>query len=201
MEMSFSTPIEPESPGRRPGRRGRAAAKWDRRGGALVLQSHAHRRPRVLAPGRPVGDPRRRLSEDALRLVGGILTRAQPLTAFGNTVAASCLRLVPGQEAPTNVCWGYRDRSSLVRVPLSFAAGRRLDRTMNPNEDGEYPGAVSRPTIEYRSPDGSAFVNLLLAAATVCAREELISETSARRRPHRTAVCRAYGEDAAGVNR
>ena len=46
------------------------------------------------------------------------LAHAGPLTAFGNTVAASYLRLVPDQEAPTRICWGHRNRSSLIRVPL-----------------------------------------------------------------------------------
>ena len=34
----------------------------------------------------------------------------------------SYFRLVPHQEAPTNVCWGDRNRSVLVRVPLGWAA-------------------------------------------------------------------------------
>ena len=31
-------------------------------------------------------------------------------------------RLVPHQEAPTNICWGDRNRSVLVRVPLGWSA-------------------------------------------------------------------------------
>jgi glutamine synthetase len=118
------------------------------------------------------------LSDDALRLIGGILKNASTLTAFGNTVAASFLRLVPGQEAPTNVCWGFHNRASLVRVPLSFSAPRRLDQVMNPGEDGAYPDKLARPTVEYRSPDGSAFVQLLLAAVTICAEEGMIAPES-----------------------
>ena len=113
------------------------------------------------------------LSDDALRLIGGILGQAGPLTAFGSTVAASYLRLVPGQEAPTRICWGSRNRSSLVRVPLDFGGTRRLDQVMNPDEKGDYPAHLARPTIEYRSPDGSAFPQLLLAAVTLCAEHGL----------------------------
>jgi glutamine synthetase len=133
----------------------------------------------VLRNGRNVmNDDDGKLSDDALRLVGGLLRHASTLTAFGNTVAASYLRLVPGQEAPTSICWGYHNRASLVRVPLSFATARRLDQAMNPGESGGYPDRLARPTIEYRSPDGSAFVHLLLAAITACVEEGMIAPES-----------------------
>ena len=119
------------------------------------------------------------LSDDALRLIGGLLEQAPALTGFGNSVAASYLRLVPGQEAPTDVCWGRRDRSSLIRVPLSFQTGRRLDQVMNPGDTGDYPTNVVRPTIEYRGPDGSAFTLLLLAAVTLSAERGLSSPDAA----------------------
>jgi glutamine synthetase len=106
------------------------------------------------------------LSEPALALVGGLLRHAPSLTAFGNTVAGSYLRLVPNQEAPTRLSWGASDRSALLRVPLDFATAARLDRAMNPGEDGPYPEQLARPTIEIRSPDGSAFPQLLLAGLT-----------------------------------
>ncbi len=109
------------------------------------------------------------LSVEAKKLVGGLLAKAVPLTAFGSTVAASYLRLVPGQEAPTNVCWGLQNRAALIRVPLSFSIAKRLDQVMNPAETGPYPESLARPTVEYRSPDGSAFGLLLLAAVTMCA--------------------------------
>ncbi len=116
-------------------------------------------------------DPGGELSEDALRLIGGLLGRAKALTAFGNTVASSYLRLVPDQEAPTRVCWGRRNRSSLLRVPLDFHTEKRLDAAMNPSEEGPYPAHLARPTVEYRSPDGSAFCHLLLAAVALAAGE------------------------------
>lgn len=107
------------------------------------------------------------LSEPARRLIGGLLRHAAPLAAFGNTVAGSYLRLVPDQEAPTHLCWGRSDRSALLRVPLDFASAGRLDLAMNPDEDGDYPASLARPTVELRSPDGSAFPQLLLAAVAL----------------------------------
>lgn len=118
------------------------------------------------------------LSEDALRLIGGVLEHAGPLTGFGNSVAASYLRLVPNQEAPTRVCWGQRNRSSLIRVPLSFHMETRLDQLFNPGEQGEFPAGLARPTVEFRSPDGSAFTYLMLVALLACARDGLTSDTS-----------------------
>ncbi len=119
------------------------------------------------------------MSDEALRLIGGILGHAKELTSFGSTVTASYLRLVPGQEAPTRICWGRRNRSSLLRVPLDFAVEGRLDRAMNPGERGDYPDSLGRPTVEYRGPDGCAFTHLLLSAITVCIEEGLLSEESA----------------------
>jgi glutamine synthetase len=119
------------------------------------------------------------LSAETVRMIGGLLGRAAPLTGFGNTVAASYLRLVPGQEAPTRICWGRHNRSTLIRVPLDFATAERMDRAMNPTEDSPYPEDLSRPTVEYRTPDGSALTHPLLAAVTLCAEEGLMSEEAA----------------------
>jgi len=127
-----------------------------------------------------IRDTEGRLTEEAMKLMGGLLSHASPLMAFGNTVAASYLRLVPNQEAPTRICWGERNRSSLIRVPLDFCTKTRLDQVMNPGEKGEYPSGLSRPTIEYRSPDGSAFSQPLLAAVALCAEDGLQSADSAQ---------------------
>jgi len=96
-------------------------------------------------------------------------------------VAASYLRLVPGQEAPTRVCWGRRNRSSLIRIPLGFRTSQRLDLQMNPEERGPYPDLTAHPTLELRSPDGSAFVNLLLAAVTACVEDGLAADDGLER--------------------
>ena len=61
-----------------------------------------------------------KLSDTAKKMIAGILRLSKSLTAFGNTIPTSYLRLVPHQEAPTNICWGDRNRSVLVRVPLGW---------------------------------------------------------------------------------
>ena len=111
------------------------------------------------------------LTDAARRLIGSYLSHAASLTAFGNTVPVSFLRLVPHQEAPTAICWGDRNRSVLVRVPLGWQGlDDRMFRDANPG--AEPVGALpdDSQTVELRSPDGSAAVHLLLAGMTVAAR-------------------------------
>ena len=51
------------------------------------------------------------LSETARKAIAGMMELAPSITAFGNTNPTSYFRLVPHQEAPTNICWGDRNRS------------------------------------------------------------------------------------------
>ncbi len=108
------------------------------------------------------------LSVPARKLVAGFLEMAVPMTAFGNTVPTSYFRLVPHQEAPINVCWGYRNRSALVRIPLGWlnAAGMACDA----NPDSAAPQVEQTQTVEFRSADGSANLHFLMAGLCVAAR-------------------------------
>jgi len=103
------------------------------------------------------------LSTEALMLIGGLCHYAPSLTAFGNTVTASYLRLVPGQEAPTKVCWSHSNRNSLIRVPLAWNKANNLASKINPQQKELFEYHNTRQTVEFRSPDGSALVHLLLA--------------------------------------
>ena len=111
------------------------------------------------------------LTDTALKVIGGYLSHAASLTAFGNTVPTSFLRLVPHQEAPTAICWGDRNRSVLVRVPLGW---QNIDDSMFRDANPIEPPIADLPndsqTVELRSPDGSAAVHLLLAGIAVAAR-------------------------------
>ena len=103
------------------------------------------------------------ISNVAKRMIAGILDLAGSLTAFGNTIPTSYLRLVPHQEAPTNICWGDRNRSVLVRVPLGWSGTGNMIKDANPQEQSEPPFSGSRQTVEFRAPDGSADLYLLMA--------------------------------------
>ena len=56
------------------------------------------------------------LSETARKAIGGHDEAGFFHYGFGNTNPTSYFRLVPHQEAPTNICWGDRNRSVLVRA-------------------------------------------------------------------------------------
>ncbi len=110
------------------------------------------------------------ISDTAKRAIAGMMKLAPSITAFGNQNPTSYLRLVPHQEAPTNVCWGDRNRSVLVRVPLGWAGKTDMSRQANPNEKASRYDTRQKQTVEMRSPDASANVYLLLAGLAVACR-------------------------------
>ncbi len=118
------------------------------------------------------------LTNVAKRFIAGILDKAQSLTAFGNTIPTSYLRLVPHQEAPTMVCWGDSNRSVLVRVPLGWIAKTNMIKDVNPQERGDVPYISGKQTIEFRAPDGSADLYHLMAGLILAAREGILDKDS-----------------------
>ena len=78
--------------------------------------------------------------------VGGILNHASALCAISNPTTNSYKRLVPGFEAPVNVCWGLANRSTAIRIPM-----------YNRNQE-------KSKRIEYRVPDPTANIYLLESA-------------------------------------
>ena len=110
------------------------------------------------------------LSATARRAIAGMMTLAPSITAFGNTNPTSYFRLVPHQEAPTNICWGDRNRSVLVRVPLGWAAKSDMCRLANPLEEESHYDTTQKQTVEMRSPDGSADIYQLIAGLAVACR-------------------------------
>ena len=111
-----------------------------------------------------------KLSDSAKKIIAGILDLAEALTAFGNSVPTSYLRLVPHQEAPTCICWGDRNRSVLVRVPLGWIGASNMVADSNPLEEKTNKNFSSKQTVELRSPDGSADIYLLMAGIVTAAR-------------------------------
>ncbi|MFC2129808.1 glutamine synthetase beta-grasp domain-containing protein [Bacteroidota bacterium] len=120
-------------------------------------------------------DAKGELSKNAKKLIGGLCRYASSLNAFGNTVSSSYLRLVPGQEAPTKVCWSAMNRSALIRVPLGWNNVDNLAKKVNLQQKSELK-FDSRQTVELRSPDGSCNSHLLLAGITMAAEWGLYNE-------------------------
>ena len=110
------------------------------------------------------------LSETARKAIAGMMELAPSITAFGNTNPTSYFRLVPHQEAPTNICWGDRNRSVLVRVPLGWSAKTDMCMLANPLEAPSHYDTTQKQTVEMRSPDGSADLYQLIAGLAVACR-------------------------------
>lgn len=118
---------------------------------------------------RMLGDDHK-LSDVALKAIAGLMTLAPSITAFGNTNPTSYFRLVPNQEAPTNVCWGDRNRSVLVRVPLGWTSDKDMCSALNPGTPELKLDTTQKQTVEIRSADCSADVYTLIASLAVAAR-------------------------------
>ena len=86
------------------------------------------------------------MSQTGRYYIGGILDHASALCAISNPTTNSYKRLVPGFEAPVNVCWGLGNRSAAIRVPM-----------YNRNQE-------KSKRLEYRVPDPTANIYLLEAA-------------------------------------
>ena len=118
------------------------------------------------------------ISDDAKKMMAGILKHSKSLTAFGNTVPVSFLRLVKHQEAPTRICWGYSNRAALIRIPLGWVAHTNMLKTANPQQKDEIPYIVGKQTVEYRAADGSSDLYHLLAGIMVAAKHGLTDDNS-----------------------
>ncbi|NLL27666.1 MAG: glutamine synthetase [Bacteroidales bacterium] len=130
--------------------------------------SGLHIHMKLLKDGKAVMSNEAGLTDIAKRSIAGIMDLSASLTAFGNTVPTSYLRLVPHQEAPTNICWGDRNRSVAVRVPLGWTGeGAKMISVANPNTKPSEINYYEKQTYEFRCPDGSADIYLLLAGLTV----------------------------------
>ncbi|MFW9805963.1 MAG: glutamine synthetase family protein [Candidatus Thorarchaeota archaeon] len=85
------------------------------------------------------------ISQMALYYIGGLLKHAVTLSAILAPTVNSYKRLVPGFEAPTRVAWGYRNRSTMVRVP-------------------HFNGSKKAARIELRCPDATSSPHLVIAS-------------------------------------
>lgn len=57
------------------------------------------------------------LSRMAIYAIGGILRHSREISLIVAPTVNSYKRLKPGYEAPNRICWGYGNRSTLIRVP------------------------------------------------------------------------------------
>lgn len=132
--------------------------------------SGLHFHTRIMKGDKSVMIEKGNLSDAALKAIAGYMTCASSLTAFGNTNPTSYFRLVPHQEAPTSICWGDRNRSVLVRVPLGWTGHTDMSATANGLKQPEHIEMPSKQTVELRSGDGSANIYNMMAGLVVAVR-------------------------------
>ncbi|MPM21137.1 Glutamine synthetase [bioreactor metagenome] len=77
------------------------------------------------------------LSSTAMYFIGGILKHAPSISALANPSTNSYKRLVPGYEAPVNICFASSNRSAVIRIP-------------------GYAVKPEKKRFEYRAGDGTA---------------------------------------------
>jgi len=137
--------------------------------------SGIHIHQKLLKDGKSVMVENDKLSDTAKRAMAGELDIAAAITAFGNRIPTSYLRLVPHQEAPTNICWGDRNRSALIRVPLGWFTddASKMISIANPNYCEDLKSHSYKATYEYRACDPSLDIYLVFAAFAVGVRHGL----------------------------
>ncbi|MDR1974945.1 MAG: glutamine synthetase family protein [Bacteroidales bacterium] len=161
--------------------------------------SGMHIHTRLMKDGKNVMLENGKLSDTAKKAIAGYLDIAPSLSAFGNTNPMSYFRLVPHQEAPTNICWGDRNRSALVRVPLGWDISKNMAVDANPAEPQKDAIYDNKQTVEFRSPDGSANIYLLVAGLCVAARHGLEMQNALEYARERYISVNIFAEENKGI--
>ncbi|OED30287.1 type I glutamate--ammonia ligase [Methanosphaera sp. WGK6] len=79
-------------------------------------------------------DTETQLSQEAMYFIGGLLKHSKALSAILSPTINSYKRLVPGYEAPCYIAYGFRNRSTLLRIPASRGLGTRIEcRSADPS--------------------------------------------------------------------
>lgn len=151
--------------------------------GSSGVGNGLHIHSRLVRNGKNAGFRKDGINDTGKRLIAGYLDLADALTAFGNTVPTSYLRLADGDESPGAICWGNRDRTGLVRVPLGWDGDvtEAMAADANPLDAPADIDAPSPATVEMRVADGSADVHAYLAGLTVAARRGLLDDQAVER--------------------
>ena len=79
-------------------------------------------------------DTETQISQEALYFIGGLLEHAPALSSILSPTVNSYKRLVPGYEAPCYIAYGFKNRSTLLRIPASRGLGTRIEcRSADPS--------------------------------------------------------------------
>ena len=97
---------------------------WSDEGGSGF---HLHFSVTDLAGKNQMHDGSGNLSDVARKLIAGLTTNANGLTALTNPTVNAFKRLGPDTLAPYRANWGYDNRSCMVRIPPERGQGTRLE--------------------------------------------------------------------------
>ncbi len=97
------------------------------------------------------------LSKLALHYVAGLLSHGRALLALTNPSTNSYRRLIPGFEAPNKAFFSQANRSAAIRVP-------------------KYATTEERKRIEFRPPDATGNIYLMLAAQLMAGLDGILKE-------------------------
>ena len=76
--------------------------------------------------------------------VAGLLKRAREMAIVTNQWPNSYKRLIAGYEAPTNIFWGQRNRSALVRIPMS-----KVTKPQSLRAEFRSPDSATNPSLAF----------------------------------------------------
>ncbi|MBN2359557.1 MAG: type I glutamate--ammonia ligase [Deltaproteobacteria bacterium] len=102
------------------------------------------------------------LGELGRKYVGGILKHGRSLLGLSCPSTNSYKRLVPGFEAPVNLCYGLANRSAAVRIPKYVDNEREM-------------------RVEFRPPDGTCNPYLTMAAQLMAGIDGILNNADAAR--------------------
>lgn len=112
-------------------------------------------------------DETNNLSDRAKSLIGGLCRFMPSLSAFGNIVPSSYVRL-NANKCYSTVCWSDTPNSA-IRVPSGWTKVNNIAKIVNPQQVEDLKEREERKVVEYRSADGSSNAHMLFAALTVAA--------------------------------
>ena len=107
------------------------------------------------------------LSETARKAIAGMMKLASSITLSVIQILLPIFVWFLIRKHRTNICWGDRNRSVLVRVPLGWSAKTDMCMLANPLETPSHYDTTQKQTVEMRSPDGSADLYQLIAGLAV----------------------------------
>ena len=117
----------------------------------------------------------REFRKSALQMITGILKHAGALSAFGNSLPVSYLRLDKTQIAPHYICWGPSNRSALIRIPkINMKAFNEQKNISGKNLND--PLYVYNQSLEYRGTDSTAYLHFFVAAILTAGLDGLDNE-------------------------